>query len=40
MLGELFPVGLDNRGKVPILGAPPEIILDNSDHLIDALCLI
>ena len=40
MFGELLAVCHYNICEVPIPGAPPEVILNNSDHLFDTLRLI
>ncbi len=40
ILGELLSVSHNNVGKVTILGAPPEIFLNDGDYLFDALSLV
>ena len=40
MLGELLAIRHYHIGEVSILGAPPEVILNNSDHLFDTLRLV
>ena len=40
MFGELLAVRHNHIGEVSVPGAPPEIILNNRDHLFDALRLV
>ena len=40
MLGELLAVRHYHIGEVSILGAPPEVILNNGCNLFDALRLV
>ena len=40
MLGKLLAVSHNHVGEVSVLGAPPKIILDNGNHLSDALRLV